>query len=314
MLKFMVKRLALAVVIALLSVTLLFIIVHLIPGDPARTMLGPRATPELIADLEVRMGLDQPLPVQILIFFGNMLRGDLGMDMFSNRPVATIVFEQLPYTLALIFASITWSAALGIFLGCYSAVRRNSLADRITGVLAVSFIAAPAFVIALYSLLLFAVKLRWFPAIGAGEPGDIADQLWHLVLPSFAIGLSWVGYIARLVRASMLEIMGEGHIRTARAFGLPERWITYRYALRLAILPTITVIGVGMGFLLSAAVFAEIVFARPGIGKLVIDSITTRNYPVVMGSVLVSTILFVASTTLSDIVNALLDPRIRQNV
>ncbi|WP_282610689.1 ABC transporter permease [Pelagibius sp. Alg239-R121] len=313
MLKYVGKRLALAAVIAALSVTLLFIIIHLIPGDPARTMLGPRATPELIADLQLRMGLDQPLPVQILIFFGNMLSGDLGMDMFSNRPVATIVFEQLPHTLALIFASIIWSAVLGIFLGCFSAVRRNSLADRLTGVLAVSFIAAPAFVIALYSLLFFAVELRWFPAIGAGEPGDIGDQLWHLVLPSFAIGLSWVGYIARLVRASMLEIMGEGHIRTARAFGLPEKWITYRYALRLAILPTITVIGVGMGFLLSAAVFAEIVFARPGLGKLVIDSITTRNYPVVMGSVLVSTILFVASTTLSDIVNALLDPRIRQS-
>lgn len=314
MLGYVVKRLALAAIIAALSVTLLFLIIHMIPGDPARTMLGPRATPELIADLEIRMGLDKPLPVQVMIFFGNMLRGDLGMDMFSNRPVATIVFEQLPFTLALIFASITWSAVLGIFLGCFSAVRRNSWADRITGVLAVSFIAAPAFVIALYSLLLFAVKLRWFPAIGAGDRGDIGDQLWHLVLPSFAIGLSWVGYIARLVRASMLEIMGEGHIRTARAFGLPENWITYRYALRLAILPTITVIGVGMGFLLSAAVFAEIVFARPGIGKLVIDSITTRNYPVVMGSVLVSTVLFVASTTLSDIVNALLDPRIRQSV
>ena len=260
------------------------------------------------------MGLDKPLPMQILIFFGNMAKGDLGMDMFSNRPVATIVFEQLPYTLALIAASITWSATLGIFLGCFSAVRRNSLADRITGVLSVSFIAAPAFVIALYSLLLFAVNLKWFPAIGAGEPGDLADQLWHLVLPSFAIGLSWVGYISRLVRASMLEVMGEGHVRTARAFGLPENWITYKYALRLAILPTITVIGVGMGFLLSAAVFAEIVFARPGLGKLVIDSITTRNYPVVMGSVLVSTILFVASTTISDLVNAMLDPRIRQSV
>ncbi len=314
MLKYATKRLGLAIVIAMLSVTLLFIIIHMIPGDPARTMLGPRATPELIADLEARMGLDKPLPMQILIFFGNMARGDLGMDMFSNRPVATIVFEQLPYTLALIAASITWSATLGIFLGCFSAVRRNSLADRITGVLSVSFIAAPAFVIALYSLLLFAVKLKWFPAIGAGEPGDLGDQLWHLVLPSFAIGLSWVGYIARLVRASMLEVMGEGHVRTARAFGLPENWITYKYALRLAILPTITVIGVGMGFLLSAAVFAEIVFARPGLGKLVIDSITTRNYPVVMGSVLVSTILFVASTTISDLVNAMLDPRIRQSV
>ncbi len=314
MLKYATKRLGLALVIAMLSVTLLFIIIHMIPGDPARTMLGPRATPELIADLEARMGLDKPLPMQILIFFGNMAKGDLGMDMFSNRPVATIVFEQLPYTLALIAASITWSATLGIFLGCFSAVRRNSLADRITGVLSVSFIAAPAFVIALYSLLLFAVKLKWFPAIGAGEPGDLGDQLWHLVLPSFAIGLSWVGYISRLVRASMLEVMGEGHVRTARAFGLPENWITYKYALRLAILPTITVIGVGMGFLLSAAVFAEIVFARPGLGKLVIDSITTRNYPVVMGSVLVSTILFVASTTISDLVNAMLDPRIRQSV
>ena len=313
MLKYMGKRLALAVVIAALSVTLLFLIIHLIPGDPARTMLGPRATPEVIADLRARMGLDEPLVTQILIFFGNMLRGDLGIDIFSNRPVVAIVFEQLPHTLALIVASITWSAVLGILLGCFSAVRRNSLADRLTGILSVSFIAAPSFVIALYSLLLFAVKLNWFPAIGAGKPGDLFDQLWHLVLPSFAIGLSWVGYIARLVRASMLEILGEGHIRTARAFGLPVRWITYRYALRLAILPTITVIGVGMGFLLSSAVFAEIVFARPGLGKLVIDSITTRNYPVVMGSVLISTILFVASTTISDIVNALLDPRIRQS-
>ena len=312
MLKFTIKRLALATVIAALSVTLLFIIIHLIPGDPARTMLGPRATPELIADLQLRMGLDKPLWTQIFIFFTNMLQGDLGMDVFSNRPVTTIVFEQLPFTLALISTAIVWSATLGIFLGCFSAVRRNSLADRISGVLSISFIAAPAFVIALYSLLLFAVQLKWFPAIGAGDRGDLPDQLWHLVLPSFAIGLSWVGYISRLVRASMLEILGEGHIRTARAFGLPEKWITYRYALRLAILPTVTVIGVGMGFLLSAAVFAEIVFSRPGLGKLVIDSITTRNYPVVMGSVLVSTVLFVASTALSDIVNAILDPRIRQ--
>ena len=312
MLTFIIRRVGLALVIAALSVTLLFIIIHMIPGDPARTMLGPRATPDLIADLQLRMGLDKPLPTQIFIFFSNMVQGDLGMDVFSNRPVTTIVFEQLPFTLALISTSIVWSATLGIFLGCFSAVRRNSLADRISGVLSVSFIAAPAFVIALYSLLLFAVQLKWFPAIGAGDRGDLPDQLWHLVLPSFAIGLSWVGYISRLVRASMLEILGEGHIRTARAFGLPEKWITYRYALRLAILPTVTVIGVGMGFLLSAAVFAEIVFSRPGLGKLVIDSITTRNYPVVMGSVLVSTVLFVASTALSDIVNAILDPRIRQ--
>ena len=133
-------------------------------------------------------------------------------------------------------------------------------------------------------------------------------------MPAFAIGLSWVGYVARLVRASVLEVLGENHVRTARAFGLPERWITFRYVLRVAILPTITVIGVGIGFLLSAAVFIEIVFARPGIGKLIIDSITTRNYPVVMGAVLASTVLFVISTTLSDLVNAWLDPRVRSSL
>ncbi|MCE8509043.1 ABC transporter permease [Ruegeria pomeroyi] len=311
MLSFIFKRIGLAAVITVLAVSSLFLIVHMIPGDPVSTMLGPRATPEMRAALEARMGLDRPLIVQIGLFFANMLRGDLGMDVFSNRPVTDIVLNQVPYTLVLILFSITWSAVLGVALGCYSAVNRNSLGDRLTGILSVSVIAVPAFVVALYSLLIFAVKLQWFPAIGAGDAGDWGDQLHHLLLPSLAIGLSWVGYIARLVRASMLEVMGEAHIRTARAFGLPERRIVFGYALRLAILPTVTVIGVGMGFLLSAAVFTEIVFSRPGLGKLAIDSITTRNYPVVMGSVLFSTLIFVASTTLADIVNAVLDPRIR---
>ena len=139
-------------------------------------------------------------------------------------------------------------------------------------------------------------------------------QLAHLVLPAFAIGLACVGYLSRLVRASMLEVMGENHIRTARAYGLTETTIIYRYALKIAILPTVTVIGVGMGFLISAAVLTEIVFARPGLGKLIIESITSRNYPVVMGSVLISTVLFVISTTISDLVNAFLDPRIRANL
>ena len=311
MLAYAARRLALAGVITLLAVTLLFVIIHLIPGDPVSTILGPKASPELRQALEERMGLDKPLPVQIGLFYVHMLQGDLGMDVFSNRPVSAILFEQVPYTVTLVLASIAWAAVLGIFLGCFAAVNRNSFADRFTGVLSVSFIAVPAFVVSLYSLLIFAVWLGWFPAIGAGDSGDLKDQLRHLVLPSFAIGLSWVGYIARLVRASMLEVLQESHIRTARAFGLPERRITYRYALRIAILPTITLIGVGMGFLLSAAVFTEIVFARPGLGKLTIDSITTRNYPVVMGAVLMSTVIFVVSTTLSDIVNAMLDPRTR---
>ena len=236
------------------------------------------------------------------------------MDVITNRPVAEIVFGQLPYTLWLIFTAIFFAALIGIPLGCYSALHRNTLIDRITGVLSVACITVPAFVVALYSLLIFAVTLQWLPAVGAGDKGDFWDNVTHLILPALAIGLSWIGYLARLVRASMLEVMGENYIRTARAYGLPERTVVYRYALKLAVLPTITVIGVGMGFLLSAALFTEIVFARPGIGKLIYDSITTRNYPVVMGSVLASTILFVASTTLSDLVNAWLDPRIRASL
>jgi len=189
MIGYIFKRLGLAAIITVLAVTLLFLIIHMIPGDPITTMLGPRATPELRAALEERMGLDKPLPIQIVLFFTNMLRGDLGTDVFSGRAVTAIVFGQLPYTLALIFVSITWAAILGITLGCYSAVNRNSLGDRLAGILSVSVIAVPAFVVSLYSLLLFAVKLKWFPAIGAGEPGNLPDQFWHLVLPSLAIGL-----------------------------------------------------------------------------------------------------------------------------
>ena len=294
--------------------TLMFFMIHLVPGDPARILLGPRATPEMIADISMRMGLDQPLIIQLMKFLGNILQGDLGMDVISNRPVTAIVFGQLPYTLWLIFSAIFGAMLIGIPLGCYSALHRNTLADRISGVISVACITAPSFVVALYSLLIFAVTLKWFPSIGAGEKGDFFDQLAHLVLPAFAIGLAWVGYLSRLVRASMLEVMGENHIRTARAYGLTETTIIYRYALKIAILPTVTVIGVGMGFLISAAVLTEIVFARPGLGKLIIESITSRNYPVVMGSVLISTVLFVISTTISDLVNAFLDPRIRANL
>ena len=314
MLLYFIKRIFLGILIIGVAMTLMFFMIHLVPGDPARILLGPRATPEMIADISMRMGLDQPLIIQLMKFLGNILKGDLGMDVISNRPVTAIVFGQLPYTLWLIFSAIFGAMLIGIPLGCYSALHRNTLADRISGVISVACITAPSFVVALYSLLIFAVTLKWFPSIGAGEKGDFFDQLAHLVLPAFAIGLAWVGYLSRLVRASMLEVMGENHIRTARAYGLTETTIIYRYALKIAILPTVTVIGVGMGFLISAAVLTEIVFARPGLGKLIIESITSRNYPVVMGSVLISTVLFVISTTISDLVNAFLDPRIRANL
>jgi len=309
---FLARRLGLAGAIVVLAVTLLYLMIHAVPGDPASIILGPRATPELKADLRAEMGLDQPLPLQIVGFFWDLLHGDLGYDVFSERPVSQIVFERLPHTIALILTSIAWAAVVGIPLGCYSAIRRNTLIDKITGVLSVSTIAIPSFVMALYALLLFAVTLNWLPAIGVGE--GFWDGAVHLILPAFAVGISWVGYMARIVRASMLEVLGENHVRMVRAFGMPEKRIITHYTLPIAIMPTVTLVGVGMAHLLSAAVFAETVFARPGIGSLIVNAVDSRNYPVVMGCVLVTTTLFVIATTLADIVNGLLDPRTRESL
>lgn len=311
MAKFVLRRALLSLLILCLAVSLLFGMIHLVPGDPASVMLGPRATPALKAELAQRMGLDQPLAVQLGRFLAGAARGDLGVDPFSGRKVTEIVVEQLPYTLALVLAAIGGASLLGIPLGCFAAIRRGSWLDRLTAVLSVAFIAIPSFVVALYLLLWLGVKWRWFPAIGAGEAGNIADQTYHLVLPAVALGLGWVGYIARLVRASMLEVMEENHIRTARAFGLPERTIIVHYALRIALLPTVTILGLGIGGMLTGALFAEIVFSRPGIGKLLYEAVLNRNYPIVMGAVLVTTGFFVLSTLASDVVNAALDPRLR---
>ena len=314
MLNYAVKRLGLAVAIVSVAMFLLFCMIYLVPGDPASVALGPRATDAMKEALRIKMGLDQPIWVQFWNFFSGAWTGDLGEEVLSGRPVLSVVLEQLPYTLALIAGGISWSVALGIPLGCWAAINRGSFADRMVGILSVAVIAVPSFVIAIYALLIFAVTLKWLPAIGAGEQGQLGDQLVHLILPSLAVGLGWVGYIARMVRASMLEVLEASHIRTARAFGLPENMITYRYALKIAILPTITLLGVGIGQMLSSAVFAEIVFARPGVGKLVYDAILTRNFPVVTGAVLVTTVIFVLLNLIADLIVGALDPRVRSSL
>ena len=314
MLKYIFNRLLLSIVIVSVAQFLLFTMIYLIPGDPAAVALGPRATEAMRKTLEIKMGLDKPLIIQFWNFFTGAWTGDLGNEVLSDRPVFDVVLEQLPYTLALIACGMTWSIALGIPLGCYAAVRRGGMVDRLIGVLSVGLIAVPSFVVAIYAMLIFAVSLQWLPAIGAGEQGQFGDQLIHLILPSLAVGLGWIGYIGRMVRASMLEVLEASHIKTARAFGLPDRLITYRYALTIAILPTITLLGVGIGQMLSSAVFAEIVFARPGVGKLVYDAILTRNYPLVTGAVLVTTVLFVFINLLADIMIGVLDPRVRSRL
>ncbi|MDE2789399.1 MAG: ABC transporter permease [Paracoccaceae bacterium] len=311
---YLIKRIGLSVLIILVAVLALFTMLHSIPGDPVSIALGPRATPEIQAAYAAKMHLDKPLATQFAIFLGNVLRGDLGTDVFSNRSVTTILLEQLPYTLSLAVAALGWAALLGIPIGCLSATRRGSWIDRLTGFLSIGTIAVPSFLVSIWAILAFAIHFRLFPVIGAGDRGDLADQALHLVLPSFAVGLGWVGYLARMVRASMLEVMGENYIRAARAFGLRPRTIVYRYALKVAILPTITLVGIGFGGLLSGTVFAEIIFARPGIGKIIYDMVLNRNFPVVQGAVMVTVGLYVVVTLLSDLMVAVLDPRVRESL
>ncbi|CDX14058.1 Binding-protein-dependent transport systems inner membrane component [Mesorhizobium plurifarium] len=311
MLAYAVKRIGLGLLILVLVMVAMYAAVFLVPGDPATVALGPRATPELKRLLIERMGLDQPVWWQIVEFFRNALTGNLGYDVWSNRPVSTLVMEALPNTLILGLTALAVALLIGVPLGCLSVMRRGTAADAAIGVLSVGVIAVPSFVVAIYSLLLFAVTLRWLPAIGAGEAGDLFSQARALVMPAAAIALGWIGYIARMVRASMMEVMGEPHIRTARSFGLPEWKIVSKYALRIAIIPTISLVAVGLGSILSSAVFVEAVFARPGIGKLITDAVSTRNYPVVMGTVLIMTAIYVSITIAADLLIARLDPRVR---
>jgi peptide/nickel transport system permease protein len=308
---YILRRVLLAIVIMLVTTTLLFTLVYVIPGDPASVALGPRATPEMKAELRARMGMDQPLPVQLLRFLGNAMVGDLGVDVWSRRPVTAMVLDALPHTLLLTGTAILWALVIGLPLGCLATARPDGWADWLIGVLSMVFIAMPSFVVAIYGLVLFAVKLKWLPAIGAGPAGEPLVQLQHLLLPSFAVGLGWVGYLARLVRASMLEVLGQGHVRTFRAFGVREPRIALRFALPIAVVPVVSVLGVGIGSLLSGAVLVEIVFARPGLGKLTFDAVVSRNFPVVTGTVLVTTALYLICTTLADVVVARLDPRVR---
>ena len=260
------------------------------------------------------MGLDLPLHLRLLHFFGDLLRGDLGEDILSGRPVAGLVLAALPNTVMLAISAIGLAVLIGLPLGCYAATHPGSLGDQVAAFVSVGFIATPSFVIAVFLLLIFSVSLHWLPVMGAGNAGDPLDQIQHLVLPSVALAAGWIGYIARLIRSSLLEILGEPFIRTSRAYGIAERVIVYKYALKLACIPTLAVLGVGVGELLGGAVFAEIIFNRPGLGSLIYKSILDRNYPVVQGSIFVIVLLFVLTNLLVDLSYAWLDPRTRDNL
>lgn len=297
-------RLASTVLVLLGAALLLFALTLAIPGNPAQVLLGPRASPEAVAQFTEAMGLDRPLPVRLATFLGHLLRGDLGTDVVSGRPVLAMVLDVLPDTLSLATAAMGLALLLGVPLGCLSAARPDSVADRMLALASVAVIAVPSFVVAVLLLVVFSAGLGWLPVTGAG--GGPAG----LLLPAVALGLGWVGYIARLLRSSLLEVLGADHMRTLRAYGVPERRAIGRYALRLACVPVVAVLGLGIGRLLGGAVLVEIVFARPGLGTLVFDAIGSRNYPVVQGSVLVVVALFAVANLAVDLVLLRLDPRL----
>jgi len=308
---YLIKRLLMTFLVLVLVTVYLTLIVHIVPGDPAKSLLGPRANPERIAKIRAEMHLDKPILEQLGIALWNLVRGDMGTDLFTGRKISELVYAALPHTLILAWSSLSLAVLIGIPLGIYSATHPDSWLDRFTAIISISFITVPSYVGGLFLLLLFAVRLQVMPAIGLGEEGNVLDYIKHLILPATALAITWVGYLARLVRASLLEVLNQTYIRAEMAAGIPQRKIYYRYALKNAIIPTVAVLGVGVGKLMAGAVFVELIFTRPGMGTLLYNAIQARNYPVVRAGVLTVAFLFVAANLLADIVYTYLDPRIQ---
>jgi peptide/nickel transport system permease protein len=308
---YLVKRLIMTLLVLVLVTIYLTLLVHIVPGDPAKTLLGPRANPERIAKVRAAMNLDKPVLEQIRLALWSLIRGDMGTDIFTGRSISEFIRAALPHTLILAWTSLSLAALIGIPLGVFSATNPDSWLDRFTAIISISFITVPSYVGGLFLLLIFAVNFQVMPAIGLGEEGNVLDYIQHLILPASALAITWVGYLARLVRASLLEVLNQTYIRAELAAGLPRGKIFYKYALKNAIIPTVAVLGLGVGNLMAGAVFVELIFTRPGMGTLIYNAIMARNYPVVRAGVLVVAFLFVAANLLADIAYTYLDPRIQ---
>ncbi len=311
MLKYVIKRILWIVPTVLGVLILLFSLTYFLPGDPASVMLGPRATPELIKDLNHRLHLDQPVYTRLGYYILGVLRGDLGESVWSGHKVSSLIVNSLPYTIILAVCSMGLAALVGIFLGVFATIYKESIIDHLVTGISLVGVAVPDFVAACLLLLIFAVHLNLFPVLGAGEAGNIADEIHHLILPVISLAIGWIGYLSRLTRETMLEVIDSDYIRVAKAFGIPAKHIYYKYALKNAIIPIITVIGLGIGKLLGGAVLVEIIFNRPGLGKLVVDAVYARDLPVVQGGILMATLLFVLANLIADISYAYIDPRIQ---
>lgn len=304
------QRLLFSVVTLFLVASLVFVIVRVIPGDPAQTMLGDRASQEALEALRDTLGLNRPIVVQYAAFLADVARGHWGLSMVSGRSVLAELLAVLPSTLELTLASLALGAAIGMPLGVLAALTRNRLPDYAIRIGSLAGISFPAFVSGLFLLLVFAIYVPLFPVINAG--GDtVAQTLHQLVLPAVNLGLIVAAYVTRVMRSALLEVAQEDYVRTARAKGVPERVVVWVHCLRNAILPVVTFLGLYMGILMGSAVLTEIVFSRPGLGKLIVTALNQRDYTTLQGLVLAYTFLLIAINTLTDLVYGVIDPRIR---
>ena len=312
--RYLARRLLLLVpVLAGVSV-IIFMVLHLSPGDPVEIMLGSQATQEDRARLRADLGLDQPLHVQYVRWLGHVARGDLGRSLWMKRPVLAEVLGRFQATLILTGTALGLSTVAGLALGVASATRPNSLLDRVSAMASLFGASMPSFWLGIVLMVVFALWLGWLPASGMYAPyggGGLGDLLSHLLLPAVTLAAASVTIIARLTRATMLEALGQDYIRTARAKGVVERAVELRHGLRNALIPIVTVIGVQAGYLLGGAVLTETVFAWPGVGTLMVQGILARDFPLVQGCVLVVALSFVLINLAVDLLYAWFDPRIR---
>jgi peptide/nickel transport system permease protein/oligopeptide transport system permease protein len=302
---YLARRLLTTIPVLFAVLLLVFSMLHLVPGDPVKLMLSEfQTSPEQIALLRAQLHFDDPLPVQFGRYVTGALQGDLGLSIRSKRPVTAEIMDNLPSTLQLTFAGLLISMVLGTSLGILAAVNHQRWVDFVSMLVALLGVSMPSFWLGLNLIFLLSLSLRWLPATGGGD-------LQHLIMPAFTLGVGASAILARLTRSSMLEVLRREYVTTARAKGVREFWVITRHALKNALIPMVTVFGLQFGQLIAGAVVIETVFSRPGIGRLIVDAILTKDFPLVQGIVLVVAVSYVLVNLLVDLVYAYLDPRIR---
>jgi peptide/nickel transport system permease protein len=309
--RYVLGRLAAMLPVLLLVSVVIFSLIHLTPGDPATVMLGAEASLEDIQRVRQELGLDQPLYLQYLHWLGRVLRGDLGHSIRTHQPVAEAILQRLPVTIEVALAALTVSLAIALPTGMVSALRRDSAVDASSRALALLGVSVPSFFLAILLIYVFSLKLRWLPPIGfVPLTADPVGNVKSVLMPALTLGAALAAVVARLTRSSLLEVLDEGYVRTARAKGLREGVMVRRHALKNALIPVVTVVGLQSGTLLGGAIITETVFALPGVGRLIVDSVFQRDFPLVQGVVLFLALIFLGVNLLVDLLYAWLDPRI----